>query len=295
MIDQAPVTHFVKHKTHGSIHQETICKITDKPQKGIQIRGGMAKNDEYIRCDVFEITNDKHKIHYDFVVMTARHKGKEVSKLPNPLLKENEKAKFVFSVFKNDLLSYSLKDKTQILGNFSKIDNINSTKYIILQEPKNIETDFFRKQIKSIYSTFNKTDDVQELNEIIEDIKSALKLDLKSVSEIKTQTKKIKNVVESITVLIKNTYNINTIFTMEKMNSIQTKELRDILINDKTIVDNINIDNSMTKTIFISLYESGYVPSSNKNRQDKVENLKKLEINSMGEYKTITKESRKLL
>lgn len=79
------------------------------------------------------------------------------------------------------------------------------------------------------------------------------------------------------------------------MNSIQTKELRDILINDKTIVDNINIDNSMTKTIFISLYESGYVPSSNKNRQDKVENLKKLEINSMGEYKTITKESRKLL
>ncbi len=193
------------------------------------------------------------------------------------------------------MLSYSLKDKTQILGNFSKIDNINSTKYIILQEPKNIETDFFRKQIKSIYSTFNKTDDVQELNEIIEDIKSALKLDLKSVSEIKTQTKKIKNVVESITVLIKNTYNINTIFTMEKMNSIQTKELRDILINDKTIVDNINIDNSMTKTIFISLYESGYVPSYNKNRQDKVENLKKLEINSMGEYKTITKESRKLL
>lgn len=292
IIDKAPVTHFVKHKTNGSIHKDTISKITQKVQKGVEIRGGIAGNDEYVRCDVFKITNSKNKVHYEFVVLTAKYKGKMLDELPTPLLKENEKSEFIFSVFKNELLSYSLKDKTQIVANFVKIASS-----IIVREPKNIETAYFRKQIKSIFSSFNKTDDVEEIKTIMEDkdIQKALKIPLDNVAKLSSQVEKVKNLCQNVSSIIKSKYNLNTIFIMDKMNSIQTKELRDILIEENIVKDSINIDNSIIKTIFITLSESGYIASSRADGQKKLIDLKKLEINSMGEYKIVTIEERKTL
>lgn len=290
-IGEASVTHFVKHKNNGSIHTETIVKkIPEKKQKGVEIRGGIAGNDEYIRCDVFKITNDKNKVHYDFVVLTAIEKGKKVEELPSPILKTNENASFMFSVFKNELLSYSLKDGSQIKANFVKVASS-----IIVREPSNFENKLFRRQVKDIYSSFSKTDDVEELKSIIEDTSSDLKLSLLNVAKLSTQIEKIKLLCLKVYQKIKSKYNINTIFLMEQMSSIQTKELRDKLLAENIIKEVIEIDNKLTQTIFITLSASGYVPSSRADGQTKLIDLCKLEINSMGEYKTITKEIRKPL
>ncbi len=290
-IADAPVTHFVKHKTNASIHLQTISKITDK-KKGVEIRGGIAGNDEYVRCDVFKITNVKNKVYYEFLVLTANHKGKTVEELPLPMLKENEKYEFMFSVFKNELLSYSLKDKTEIVANFVKIASS-----IIVREPKNKETEYFRKQIKSIFSSFSKTDDIEEIKIIIEDktIQQALKIPLENVTKLSSQVEKVKILCKNVSSIIQYKYGLDTIFTMEQMNSIQTKELRDVLLEESIVKESIVIDNSMTKTIFITLSESGYVPSARADGQKKLIDLKKLKINSMGEYKTITTETRKIL
>ena len=291
-IKEAPVTHFVKHKTNGSIHLQTISKITDKPKKGVNIRGGIAGNDEYIRCDVFKITNDKNKVHYDFVVLTAINKGKSVEDLPTPILKENEKALFMFSVFKNELLSYSLKDKTQIKANFVKIDGS-----VVMREAKNIENELFKKQIKSIYSSFNKTDDVLDIKSIMEDaeVQKCLKLSLEKVSKLTSQIDKIKSLCINVSQIIESKYRLNTLFFMEQMSSMQTRELRNILIKENVIQEDMQTDNGLTKTLFITLSASGYIPATRTDGQKKLIDLKKLEINSMGQYKTIVAETRKPL
>ena len=81
--------------------------------------------------------------------------------LPTPTLKQGEKATFIFSVYKNDLLSYSLKDGSKIVGSFVKVPSS-----IVIREPKNIENELFKKQTKGLSSNWSKTDDVTNLKNI---------------------------------------------------------------------------------------------------------------------------------
>jgi len=278
-IENAPVTRYVKHKINGSIHDETISKKKGDNEKGVLIRNGISRNGAYVRYDVFKIVNAKGKITYDFVVLTAKENGVNVENLPLPILKEGEKATFMFSIFKNELLRYSLKDKSIIEGNFLKVDSS-----IIVREPKNKETELFKKQIKGLYSSWLKTDDVEELKEIMSDkgIQKELNLKLEKVTKLTSQIEKVTALCQRVSTIIKTKYNVNTIFTMEKMNSIQTKELRDILIQQNIVKENVELTSGLTRTIFITLSESGYIPSSRVDGQKKLIDLVKLKIDCLG-------------
>lgn len=293
IIENAPVTRYVKQKTNGSIHDETISKQKNDDDKGIQIRNGISRNGEYVRCDVFKITNIKGKVTYDFVVLTARYNGVKVDNLPTPNLKDGENATFIFSVFKNELLQYSLKDKSKVIANFLKIASS-----IVVREPKNKETELFSKQIKGFYNSWLKTDDVEQIKEIMSDkaIQKELNLKLEKVTKLSSQVEKVTTLCNTVSNIIKTKYNINTIFTMEKMNSIQTKELRNILIEKNIVKENIELNSSVTKTIFITLSESGYIPSSRADGQKKLIDLVKLKVDCLGNIiDEITSEMRKPL
>jgi hypothetical protein len=209
----------------------------------------------------------------------------KIEDLPTPKdLKAEEKATFMFSVFKNELLRYSLKDKSIIKGNFLKIGNSP-----VIREPKNKETEFFKKQIKGLYNSWLKTDDVEELKEIMSDkaIQKELNLKLEKVSTLSSQVEKVTHLCDSVSEIIKTKYNVNAIFTMEKMNSIQTKKLRNILIQKNIVKEDVELTSNLTKTIFITLSESGYIPSSRADGQKKLIDLVKLKVDCLG---TVTDE-----
>ncbi len=297
IINNAPVTRYVKQKSNGSIHDETISKKKSDDEKGVPIRGGISKNGTFVRYDVFKIVNTKgkkSKTIYEFVVLTAKYNGIKVEKLPIPQnLKDSEKATFMFTVFKNELLQYSLKDKSIIKCNFVKVASS-----IIVREPKNRETELFRKQIKGLSNSWIKTDDIEELKEIMgnKDIQKELNIKLENVAKLSTQVEKITNLCNTVSRIIKINHNIDVIFTMDKMNSIQTKELRDILIKDNIVKDNIEMTSTLTKTIFITLSESGYIPSSRADGQKKLIDLVKLKVDCLGNITDeITLEKRKPL
>jgi len=292
-IENAPVTHFVKQKNNGSIHDETISKIKDKEIKGIKIRGGIARNGAFVRCDVFKIVNKKGKISYDFIVMTAQHKGKKVEDLPTPMLKDGENATFMFSVFKNELLSYSLKDKTQIVGNFVKVASS-----IILSEPKNIENELFNKQIKALSYSYGKTDDISNLKEIMNDkkIQKELNINLLKTTKIDTLVTKLKSLCKNIKNTLTTTYNVNVVFVMPKMNTEQTNSLRDVLLKEKIVEDRLIISKDLKNTIFITLGASGYTQAMRADGQKKLIDLTKLKVNVLGEIvEKITFEKRKVM
>jgi len=293
IIQNAPVTHFVKHKSNGSIHDETISKMKDEKTKGIKIREGIARNGAFVRCDVFKIINKRGKITYNFVVMTAQYNGKEIESLPTPKLKDGESAIFMFSVFKNDLLSYSLKDKTHIVGNFVKVASS-----IVVSESKNIENDLFKKQIKAITHSYSKTDDVSNLKEIINDkkVQQALKLDLLNVAKLSSQVEKVKALCKNVSRIVTDAYEVNIVFVMSKMSSEQTKKLREILISDGIVKDELHITQELKKTIFITLSEMGYTEAMRADGQTKLIDLTKLKVNALGEVvEKITLEKRKVM
>jgi len=281
-IDNTPVTRYVKHKINGSIHDETISQKKSENDKGVEIRGGVSRNGAYVRYDVFKIVNTKGKIPkitYEFVVLTAQYNGAKVEELPIPKdLKENEKATFMFSVYKNDLLRYSLKDKSVIVCNFLKVDGS-----IVVREPKNKETELFKKQIKGFYNSWLKTDDVEELKVMMsdKDILKELNLKLEKVTKLSSQVEKVTHLCDRVSAIIKTKYDINTVFTMEKMNSIQTKELRDILVQKNRVQEDVELTSNLTKTLFITLSESGYIPSSRADGQKKLIDLVKLKVDCL--------------
>jgi len=279
IIENAPVTRYVKQKTNGSIHDETISKKKSDDEKGVLIRNGISRNGAYVRYDVFKIINLKGKITYDFVVLTAQYNGTKIDDLPTPILKDGDKSTFMFSVYKNDLLRYSLKDKSIIVCNFVKVDSS-----IIVKEPKNKESELFRKQIKGLHNSWLKTDDVEELKDIMSDkaILKELNLKLEKVTKLTSQVEKVTNLCNKVSSIIKTKYGINTVFIMEKMNSNQTKELRDILIQQSIVKEDIELTSDLIKTIFITLSESGYIPSSRADGQKKLIDLVKLKVDCLG-------------
>jgi len=294
LVQNAPVTHHVKHKSNGSIHDETISKIKSKKDKGIIVRGGVARNGEYVRCDVFKTVNQKGKITYNFVVLTAQYKNYKVQDLPTPTLKQGENTTFVFSVYKNDLLSYSLKNGSKIVGNFVKVATS-----IIVQEPKNIENELFKKQIKGLNSSWNKTDDVINLKDIMGDknIQKELNIKLDKTAKLGTLIQKVTTLCQNVKDIINTTYGKNIVFVMDKIDTIQTKALRQELLQKNIVQETINITLDNTKNaIFITLSASGYLPALRSDGQQKLIDLKKLKVNCLGEViKEITKETRKEL
>jgi CRISPR-associated endonuclease Csn1 len=289
IIENAPVTHFVKYKTNGSIHDEHIEKIPkDSDKKGFIVRNGIARNGEFVRYDVFKMTNQKGKITYKFIALTAMYKNKPLSELPNPKIKQNEKSSFIFSVFKNDLLRYSLKDKSIIKGRFRKIDSS-----MVVDESKNQENDLFRKQIKRIDFSFTKTDDVVNMKDILNDETINISIDLSRTKKIETIIKKIKDFCNDKKENLKKNYKLNSKFIMLEMTAIQMIEVRSKLIDDKTVLDKIEDNEDIKKTIFVYMSESDYIPSKREDGTTTLINLEKLQTNCLGEETIITQEKRK--
>jgi len=303
-IQNAPVTHFVKRKTNGAIHDETISSMT-KAKSGIEIRDGLARNGEYVRYDVFEIKNSKGKITYNFVTITAQHYGKSTEELPTPILKPNESATFMFSVYKNDLLSYNLKDSSKIVGNFVKVDSS-----IILKEPKNLENNLFKKQLKGFNINILSSDDISNFEQLRNEI---LELSIQKTSKqkktsnwkltklcnftklttLEAQKNRIVEIIEAIKKLLPN---INFIFYMGKATSNQTQSLKSILIDNKLIENNMKENINLYNTIFITFSEIGYLEALRTDGKTDIKDLIKIKVNCMGEIiEKITYERREPL
>jgi CRISPR-associated endonuclease Csn1 len=292
LVQNAPVTHHVKRKSNGSIHDETISKIKNKKDKGIIIRQGIARNGEYVRCDVFKIIDQKGKITYNFLVLTAQYSGYKVQDLPIPTLRQDKTATFMFSVYKNDLLSYSLKDGSKIVGNFVKISNS-----IVIKEPKNIENNLFKKQLKGLKSSWSKTDDIN-IKEIMSDknIQKELNIKLDKTIKLETLIQKVISLYQNVKSIIKSSYGQDVVFIMNEMDTIQTKALKQELLKENIIEEAISITQDIKNTIFITLKSSGLLPALRSDGQTTLINLKKLKVNCLGEIiKEIIQEKRKIL
>ena len=86
------------------------------------------------------------------------------------------------------------------------------------------------------------------------------------------------------------------VFIMDKMDTIQSKSLRQELLEKNIVQETINITLDTKNTIFITLSISGYLPALRSDGQQKLIDLKKLKVNCLGEViKEITKETRKEL
>lgn len=291
-VKNAPVTHFVKHKKSNAIHKENPSKIEPNTKINVKIREGTADKGGFVRYDVFMIENTKGEITYDFVNLTASYQNTKTEDLPNPTTKENETASFMFSVYKNDLLEYTLNDGSIIKGNFRKVDSS-----IYIDEPKNQENTLFSKQIKKIQTTFSKTDDVigEDIKKILDNknIEKALNLERNRI--IETQKQKIKTWCDNTSKIIKETYHRDSMFIMQEMYSVQTIQLRTELIEAGVVLGEIERDPERINPIYVYLSASGYVPSERQDGQKKLINLKKIQTNCLGEETTITKEERKTL
>lgn len=84
-------------------------------------------------------------------------------------------------------------------------------------------------------------------------------------------------------------------FVMQKMNSIQTAQLREELIKEKIVLREVVADAKRINTIYVYLSESDYVPSFRADGQQKLINLKKIKTNCLGEELEITQEKRKII
>ena len=80
---------------------------------------------------------------------------------------------------------------------------------------------------------------------------------------------------------------------MDKMDTIQSKALREELLEKNIVQEAINITSETKNTIFITLSASGYLPALRSDGRTTLFNLKKLKVNCLGEViKEITKEKR---
>jgi hypothetical protein len=306
-IQNAPVTHFVKKKINGSIHDETISKIKNEKDKGVKIRGGIARNGEYVRYDIFKIENSKGKITYDFVKITSQYYCKKLEELPTPTLKGEQKDIFMFSVYKNDLLSYNLKDCSKVVGNFVKVQSS-----IVIKETKNLENELFKKQLKGFDITILSSDDITHFEQMrdkileLEIIKTSKQnkttkwgfkklCNFEKLTTLKSQESRIIEIIEAIKNLLPN---INFSFYMGKVTANTTKELKSILIKNKIIEgeDNMQQNIIFNNTIFITFNESGYLESLRSDGKTDIKDLVKLKINCMGEVvEKIISEKREVL
>lgn len=101
------VSHMPRRKIAGAAHKETVYSKKVKSKGVVEINGGLAENGEVKRIDIFEKGGKFHFIYLypiDFIQ----------EKLKNTTIKNqkiDESYNFKFSIFKNDLIEFQVKDK----------------------------------------------------------------------------------------------------------------------------------------------------------------------------------------
>jgi CRISPR-associated endonuclease Csn1 len=112
-IDEIFVSNSPRRKVTGAAHKETIVSKKEKSSKGkFEVNGGIAENGEVKRVDIFLKNNKYHMI----FIYTADF---EKNKLPDITIKGieiDDGFKFVFSIFKDELIEIKQKNKEPFQG-----------------------------------------------------------------------------------------------------------------------------------------------------------------------------------
>lgn len=285
-IKDTKVTHFVKEKTNGSIHKETINSLKKEKSndESVLVRGGFAENGEFLRYDVFLNTKGK----YEFIKLTAKHHGKNLNDLPTP-----KDSKFLFSVYKNTLLEIIKSDKKELIlikGIFRKID---SSLYI--DSTDSTENEIFRYKLDKLSSDYFFSDDLNNTFEKKDIIKLITLASFAKKSVINTKIIEISRMINEFnTFLQKNDEKIELKCSFGKTSSIETYELKKALLENKIIENEINI-NASIKTVYIKINESSFISPFTTIGINSIRKLKKIQIDSLGNESTIEYENRKIL
>ena len=142
------VSHMPRRKIGGAAHKDTIYSKKIKNKGVVEINGGLAENGEVKRIDIFEKDGKFHFVYLypiDFIQ----------DKLKNKTIKNkdiDDSYKFKFSIFKNDLIEFELKDKL-VFGylNFAEGDgrfNVLAHEKSILDKKSNRHSTGSMKYIK---------------------------------------------------------------------------------------------------------------------------------------------------
>lgn len=113
------VSHMPRRKVGGAAHKETVYSKRIKSKGVVEVNGGVAEKGEVKRIDIFEQDGKFHFV-YLYPIDFIQEKLKSVT-IKNQNIDENYN--FKFSIFKNDLIEFQLKDKL-VFGylNFAESD-----------------------------------------------------------------------------------------------------------------------------------------------------------------------------
>ncbi len=291
IIANAPVTHYVKQKTNGTIHDDTIYRKKSDNDRGIEVRNGIARNGKFIRYDLFKIVNSKGKVTYDFIVLTAQYHGKKVEDLPLPTLKDGKTSTFMFSVYKYDLLQILYKQNAK--SEQITLDGLfwKKPSSVWLINDTNVEDSNFKRQIESLSFNVNLPDDMINKKSYIQELKEISFSSLSSKKKIKAIADEVLKVKNKIISILPNNYKI--LFTFKDSNIKQTQELKKYLINENIVEETIQEKGDI---IYIDLIENKYLPASIEIGTTKIKGIKKLKRDCLGNIiDEITQEIRKPL